>query len=58
MSEVINGEAEETLLDLHRGIHAVIEALDRRDDPDKALEIARQVDVAMTNFINRARVAR
>ena len=58
MKPVANREARDGIEQMHRGIHMALEALVNRNDPETAIEILRQIDVAMVDWIDATRVFR
>lgn len=58
MTAIVNHEAEALILDLHRGLHAAMDALIENKDYDEAEVILRQMDERFRTFINGAKTAR
>ena len=51
-------EAVEDLQDIHRGLHAAMDALIRSKDAKKTEEILHQIDQRMTSWIKQTKVAK
>ncbi|WP_164932883.1 hypothetical protein [Tropicibacter alexandrii] len=58
MKKVANKEAFDAVKDMHRGLHIAMDHLITRNDPKKAEEILRELDIHMTNWVNGTKIAR
>jgi hypothetical protein len=58
MQVEINREAENQLLDLHRGIHVAMEHLIKEKEYDKAELVLHEVDHRLAHLLNTAKVHR
>lgn len=55
MRKVANREALDGVQQMHRTVHAALDALLNRNAPDDAAELLRALDVAMVDWINETR---
>ncbi|BAQ67884.1 hypothetical protein JMM63_08000 [Rhodovulum sulfidophilum] len=58
MKPVASREAIDGVQQMHRALHMALDALENRDEPERAAEILRQIDVAMVDWIEAARFMR
>lgn len=57
MSETVNQEAADTIIDLHKGLHAAMDALIRDRDNDQAELILRQMDDRFSRLRREMKIA-
>lgn len=50
MSEIVNREAADTIIDLHNGLHIAMDALIRNRDYDQAELVLRQMDERLSRL--------
>ncbi len=58
MHKVANREARDGVQQMHRAVHAALDALLNQRDGAAAAEILRALDVAMVDWIDETRVMR
>jgi len=58
MKKVANREAIDGVQQMHRALHFALDELVNRDDPDRAAEILRQIDIAMVEWIEETKTRR
>ncbi|MRH20281.1 hypothetical protein [Rhodovulum strictum] len=58
MHKVANREALDGVQQMHRGVHMALDALVHQGDTEAAVEILRQLDAVMVDWINETRKMR
>jgi hypothetical protein len=58
MAEIVNQEAANTIIDMHNGVHAALQALVNDKDLEKAELILRQLDHRFARLTREAKTIR